>query len=78
KIRHDFEGVYECRLSNIRGGSILRTVSCYSIYVFARDPPPLRLKVKALYLPKDKLRRRYWPKYAWAFGWFLHGTIGQF
>lgn len=37
--------MYECRLSNIRGGTITRTVSCYGIYVFARDPPPLRLKV---------------------------------
>ncbi|CAM9696552.1 unnamed protein product, partial [Ectocarpus sp. 12 AP-2014] len=76
KIRHDFEGLYECRLSNIRGGTILRTVSSYGIYVFARDPPPLRLKVQALYVPKEKLRRRYWPKYAWAFGWFTHGKIG--
>lgn len=23
----------------------MRTVSCYGIYVFARDPPPLQLKV---------------------------------
>eukprot|EP00903_Cladosiphon_okamuranus_P009107 g8702.t2 len=76
KVRHDFEGLYECRLSNIRGGTIVRTVSTYAIYVFARDPPPLQLKVKALYVPKDKLRRRYWPKYAWAFGWFTHGKIG--
>lgn len=34
-------------------------------------------QVAALYIPKDKLRRRYWPKYAWAFGWFTHGKIGE-
>lgn len=47
QVRHDFEGLYECRLSNIRGGTIVRTVSSYAIYVFARDPPPLQLKVGA-------------------------------
>ncbi len=46
QIRHDFEGFYECRLSNIRGGAILRTVPSFGIYVFARDPPPLQLKVR--------------------------------
>ena len=45
KVHHDFEGLYECRLSNIRGGTILRTVPSRGIYIFARDPPPLRLKV---------------------------------
>lgn len=33
-------------------------------------------KVQVKYTPKEKLRRRYWPKYAWAFGWFTHGKIG--
>lgn len=76
KTRHDFEGVYECRLSNTRSGSIVRTVASYSIYIFARDPPPIRLKVKMSYTPKEVLRRRYWPKYAWAFGWFVRGKLG--
>lgn len=63
KIRHDFEGLYECRLSNIRGGTILRTVSSYGIYVFAKDPPPLKLKVGyvvCLRAPSPRLAEQVW------------------
>ena len=34
-------------------------------------------QVKVKYVPKEKLRRRYWPKYEWAFGWFTHGKMGE-
>ncbi|CAM9672084.1 unnamed protein product, partial [Discosporangium mesarthrocarpum] len=76
KVCHPAEGFYECRMSNTRGGDILRTLSATRIYIFARDPPPLRLKVKMAYIPRERLRRRYWPKYAWAFGWFTDGILG--
>lgn len=34
-------------------------------------------QVRVSYIPKERLRRRYWPKYAWGFGWFVHGKIGE-
>lgn len=36
----------------------MRTVSSYAIYVFARDPPPLQLKVGAGYMTGKKNKQR--------------------
>ncbi|CAM9103228.1 unnamed protein product, partial [Choristocarpus tenellus] len=76
KISHPCEGFYDCCVSNTRGGDIIRTVSSARIYLFARDPPPLRLKVKVSYIQQRRFCRRQWSKYAWAFGWFTNGEFG--
>ena len=75
KVKYEGEGVYQCVVSNIRGGEIKRSNKTRPAVLFVDDPVPQVIKVREEYHLKIRLRRRNWPKYLSLFGWFVDGRV---
>jgi hypothetical protein len=81
KVQYDGEGVYQCIVSNLRGGAkgkeggIVRHNKTRPAIIFVDDPAPQLIKVREEYHLKGRLRRRWWPKYLSLYGWFVEGAV---
>ncbi len=75
KVHYDGEGVYQCFVSNVRGGEIVRTNRSRPSIIFVDDPKEQVIKVREEYHLKRRLRRRNWPKYLSLYGWFVEGNV---
>ena len=87
KVQYDGEGVYQCVVSNLRGGAkpvdrdviyargTIRHNKTRPAIIFVDDPSPQLIKVREEYHANGRLRRRWWPKYLSIYGWFVDGNI---
>jgi hypothetical protein len=87
KVQYYGEGVYQCVVSNLRGGGkqverdvmfgkgVVRHIKTRPAIIFVDDPSPQLIKVREEYHLMSRLRRRWWPKYLSVYGWFVDGNI---
>lgn len=69
------EGIYTCRISNIRGGSILIERLTRRVVVAIERSSPFPLRVYPYYFPRQQGARKKWPSYASLLGTFTRGTV---
>lgn len=75
KIKFECEGLYVCRVTNLRGGSVMVHAHSKPCVVLIGDPPPLLTKVVEDYHQKKQVKRKFWARYTSVHGWFDQGRI---
>ena len=73
--KYSNEGVYTCRVSNLRGGALTMSVMSNPAVVFVEHSEPFILRVIPLYVPRAQTVRKKWTTYSSMKGQFNSGVI---
>lgn len=69
------EGIYTCKVTNIRGGTMKLTKKSLSVVVVVEKPRPFWVDVVPFYQPRPQTIRKKWNFYSSIYGTFTKGRI---